>query len=50
MQLNSFEAKLASKLLYAEIENTRLETENEALKQKLADLQSDDKSSQNKKK
>ncbi len=49
MQLNSFEAKLASKLLYAEIENTRLETENEALKQKLADLQND-KSSQNKKK
>lgn len=49
MQLNSFEAKLASKLLYAEIENTRLEAENEALKQKLADLQND-KSSQNKKK
>lgn len=49
MQLNSFEAKLASKLLYAEIENTRLETENEALKQKLADLQ-DNKNLQNKKK
>lgn len=49
MQLNSFEAKLASKLLYAEIENTRLETENEALKQKLADLQGN-KNLQNKKK
>lgn len=50
METNGVLTKLAIRNANLEIEIATLQAQNDELKQKLADLESDDKSSQNKKK
>lgn len=50
METKDVLTKLMVRNANLELENAKLQVQNDELKQKLADLESDDKSSQNKKK